>query len=600
MNNNKPKRTNSVFYDSREKKHIENYKYDYVYFGTPNKIDNPMKLDGVIFVTPLKGIASIFAVRPQNLSKYGVKRDGSKINRNYKEWSTRSTEYLKELHVIIEGAPYIKDTEENVHGYVYELKLTPELREHIWWGDNMSSPDLEVVLKDLDEIKFDNVKELDITMYITGAEQKKTHQESYINNLSEFNHFFQETPITSNQRDKLNDSDFGIPELRKYPLHDKSHVEAAVKMFPHAPLKYRKSLAKRILNKANEYDIDTSNWKSLKPYMESCQTFFEESHKTHFQRTMERLDFDEKTKTIKTALMYKGKPLRLKLIIDNSDGNDTCFIHFTKSTMHRGTKIPDYSSGELHIARKLLKSKSWYAMYSIKHEEGHSYVFYQLAQEVPNKNNIDKSNIKNVKASIKILKDQVRFNNDMNNAIDTIAGHGDVLSEHGLKPDEYVADKYSAEHTSKRSAIKSIERMNKETYISERNKRVKDITKELNKMIDKKESLTEKDISSIKKTISDLGLIIADLFGSKKIYKNLPPDIIPPKDVKALLDKIDEIGELPTALKISQIQQNYMNKLSVDKKIDELYKARDIAEKSQDCYMLEMKLRKQYIEKYVK
>lgn len=101
-----------------------------------------------------------------------------------------------------------------------------------------------------------------------SVEQNKTHQESYINNLSEFNHFFQETPITSNQRDKLNDSDFGIPELRKYPLHDKSHVEAAVKMFPHAPLKYRKSLAKRILSKANEYGIDTSNWKSLNNYKE--------------------------------------------------------------------------------------------------------------------------------------------------------------------------------------------------------------------------------------------------------------------------------------------------------------------------------------------
>ena len=76
----------------------------------------------------------------------------------------------------------------------------------------------------------------------------------------------QESVLPTKERNKLNDSDFGIPETRSYPLHDKSHVEAAVRMFPNAPLKYRKSLAKRILRKAHEFDMDTSNWKSLNEY----------------------------------------------------------------------------------------------------------------------------------------------------------------------------------------------------------------------------------------------------------------------------------------------------------------------------------------------
>ena len=55
-------------------------------------------------------------------------------------------------------------------------------------------------------------------------------------------------------------------KIREYPIHDKSHVEAAVRMFPNAPLKYRKSLAERILRKAREFNMDTSNWKSLNGY----------------------------------------------------------------------------------------------------------------------------------------------------------------------------------------------------------------------------------------------------------------------------------------------------------------------------------------------
>lgn len=77
----------------------------------------------------------------------------------------------------------------------------------------------------------------------------------------------QESKLLTKERDKLNDSDFGIPETRSYPLTDEDHVEAAVRMFPHAPLKYRKALAKRILNKAKELGMDTTGWKSLERYI---------------------------------------------------------------------------------------------------------------------------------------------------------------------------------------------------------------------------------------------------------------------------------------------------------------------------------------------
>ena len=72
--------------------------------------------------------------------------------------------------------------------------------------------------------------------------------------------------LSTEKRNELKDSDFGIPEKRMYPLHDKSHVEAAVRLFGHAAPKYRKSLARKILARAREYNLDTSGWKQVLDY----------------------------------------------------------------------------------------------------------------------------------------------------------------------------------------------------------------------------------------------------------------------------------------------------------------------------------------------
>lgn len=83
---------------------------------------------------------------------------------------------------------------------------------------------------------------------------------------------FQESKLSSSKRDNLKDSDFGIPEKRAYPLHDKAHIEAAVRMFPHADAKDKKELARRILMKAHKLGMDTSGWKSLQEYVQESAT----------------------------------------------------------------------------------------------------------------------------------------------------------------------------------------------------------------------------------------------------------------------------------------------------------------------------------------
>jgi len=66
----------------------------------------------------------------------------------------------------------------------------------------------------------------------------------------------QEKALTSKERNKLDDKEFGIPEERKYPLNDEAHVRAAVKFFNKVEPKYEESLARRIIRRIKELDLD--------------------------------------------------------------------------------------------------------------------------------------------------------------------------------------------------------------------------------------------------------------------------------------------------------------------------------------------------------
>lgn len=56
------------------------------------------------------------------------------------------------------------------------------------------------------------------------------------------------------------DSDviYGIPQQKKFPLPDADHVKSAIKFFNYVEPKYEKQLAKAILEKADEFDVDLS------------------------------------------------------------------------------------------------------------------------------------------------------------------------------------------------------------------------------------------------------------------------------------------------------------------------------------------------------
>lgn len=91
--------------------------------------------------------------------------------------------------------------------------------------------------------------------------------------------YIQEAALSAKERNELKDSEFGIPELRQYPLNDEVHVRQANSFFKFAPKKYKAELAKRIFNAAKKFDIDTENWQIHK-YLSKYETI-QESAELH-------------------------------------------------------------------------------------------------------------------------------------------------------------------------------------------------------------------------------------------------------------------------------------------------------------------------------
>ena len=72
---------------------------------------------------------------------------------------------------------------------------------------------------------------------------------SYVFRMSDFNPRPSDK-LTASERKELDTSEFGIPQLREFPIHDAAHVRAAEAYFRYAPEEYKAQLARNILAKA--------------------------------------------------------------------------------------------------------------------------------------------------------------------------------------------------------------------------------------------------------------------------------------------------------------------------------------------------------------
>lgn len=76
-----------------------------------------------------------------------------------------------------------------------------------------------------------------------------------------------EAKMDTKERNSLPDSQFGLPEERKYPLNDAAHVKSAIKLFGHCPEDKKPQLARRIARAAKKYHVDISSDSEVAKYL---------------------------------------------------------------------------------------------------------------------------------------------------------------------------------------------------------------------------------------------------------------------------------------------------------------------------------------------
>lgn len=239
---------------------VNDFKYDKVYFGSPNKISSPMKLDRPLFVSPFPGIASIFAVRPQNLSELGISvPNGKRVNKDYDEWNPKYKDTilrqpLKEVHIRLEGLPDFKPVTMMRQGYVYEIDVS-NLKDNIYRNSWMS-PVFEFLIANIDSVEFSNMTEVNIKTHIYGSELPKRFSES----------FSFDEPI---QESMLQDIKNGVnPNSKKLFFHISLDKDLNGKTFkPRIP----SYLTKKSNNDSNGYKEDkTTPRVCFSPSIEGC------------------------------------------------------------------------------------------------------------------------------------------------------------------------------------------------------------------------------------------------------------------------------------------------------------------------------------------
>mgnify|MGYP007056155195 CR=1 FL=1 len=133
---------------------------------------------------------------------------------------------------------------------------------------------------------------------------------------------FQEEKLSTEDRKDLDDSQFGIPSLRKYPLTDKKHVLQAVRFFNKAPEEHKRELAKNIVKRAKELGMDWEKWESLKPYLDEKDKDEDQNHYHESVHTSK--DFKRVKKTCEELVEHLDE---FKYGIPRKDGK----IHHVKS-----------------------------------------------------------------------------------------------------------------------------------------------------------------------------------------------------------------------------------------------------------------------------
>ena len=137
------------------------------------------------------------------------------------------------------------------------LLLTPDIK---------SSKSLMTYPKMINRRYFESYYiEKDITYFIN---QENALIKSYDSLIHESVNMVLESKLSSEERKNLKDKDFGLPDTRQYPIHDRGHVYSAIRYFGSCPEDKRPQLAKNIKKKADKFNIKIADNSLVHTYLE--------------------------------------------------------------------------------------------------------------------------------------------------------------------------------------------------------------------------------------------------------------------------------------------------------------------------------------------
>lgn len=175
------------------------------------------------------------------------------------------------LSAIDTNQPFIYDLEvyPSFRGKGYGDQIVDYLVKHYGANDLAVSGDNEIA-KHL-YTKHGFKKRFDYQDGKDRLDYMQIHKRGYENYESAI--YIREAKLSSADRAKIKDSDYGIPSKRKYPMPDESHVRSAIQMFNHVDKEDEAELARNIKKKIKKYgmSVDVGKDNRFSKYYEAAE-----------------------------------------------------------------------------------------------------------------------------------------------------------------------------------------------------------------------------------------------------------------------------------------------------------------------------------------
>ena len=164
--------------------HVDKVFFSEFYFASPTDYGKSITLDGPLFVTPYKAIASIFCGRDK--VKESIPKIGT-YNLGYKEWTdfkvpganikNQINKPLKEVHVYVEGYPFLESKTIEAEGFIHCInakKYSENFYKYPW----MDKLDREYLIANTDDNKVEFTRTIKCKVkYIIEGRQARPGQD---------------------------------------------------------------------------------------------------------------------------------------------------------------------------------------------------------------------------------------------------------------------------------------------------------------------------------------------------------------------------------------------------------------------------------------